>query len=102
VASCGKARSNKNFGKTRSGYNLANKSHSEAMTIAADLDILPMGTKVYIEFKNARVSKYNGVYTVRDTGGAIHGYKLDLYIGDDAYQEAMDFGVQRAYVRVVE
>lgn len=102
VASCGKSRSNKNFGQTRSGYNLANKNRIQTMTIAADLNILPMGTKVYIEFKNYKVNKYNGVYTVRDTGGAIHGYKLDLFMGDGSYDECMVFGVQMANVRIIE
>jgi 3D (Asp-Asp-Asp) domain-containing protein len=102
VASCGKSRSNKNFGQTRSGYNLANKNRVQSMTIAADLNILPMGTKVYIEFKNDSVGKYNGIYTVRDTGGAIHGYKLDLFMGDGSYDECMQFGVQMANVRIIE
>jgi len=102
VASCGKSRSSKGFGMTASGFSLRNLSRSSAMTIAADTRILRMGARVFIEFKSTRLQGYNGYYTVRDTGGAIHGYKLDLFMGDSAHQEAMDFGVQKALVRVVK
>jgi 3D (Asp-Asp-Asp) domain-containing protein len=101
VASCGKSRSNPNFGLTCTGFNLANKSRIQAMTIAADKRILPLGTKVSIEFQGIAI-KYNGIYTVRDTGGAIKGHKLDLFMGDGTYRECMDFGVQIGNVKVIQ
>lgn len=104
VESCGKSRNSKGFGRTASGFNLANQSRESAMTIAADTRILKMGTKVYLNFISSHVKKYNGVYTVRDTGGAIKGRKLDLYFGDDpgVHQRAMNFGVQKAMLTIVE
>lgn len=87
--------------KTATGFSLSGKSRTDVMTIAADPRVLKMGTKVYIEFINSRVSKYNGIYTVRDTGGAIKGNKLDLYMGHYAYKECMSFGVQHASVKII-
>lgn len=53
-------------------------------TVAADLSIFPMGTKLSI----------NGViYTVEDTGGAIHGNIFDIYF--NTYDECINFGRQK-------
>ncbi|MGE5438009.1 MAG: 3D domain-containing protein [Syntrophothermus sp.] len=101
VESCGKSRSNPEFGVTSSGYNLSGKSRLEAMTIAADINILPYGTKVFISF-DGTYSRYNGIYTVRDTGGAIHGYRIDLFMGDGSYSEMDAFGVHTARVRIIK
>ncbi|WP_049895794.1 3D domain-containing protein [Oribacterium sp. NK2B42] len=46
-------------------------------TIAADLGVIPMGTKVFIN---------NTVYTVEDIGGAVKGNLIDVYY--DTYAEA--------------
>lgn len=52
-------------------------------TIAADLSIFPLGTKLSV----------NGiVYTVEDTGGAIHGNIFDIYF--NSYEECINFGRQ--------
>jgi len=102
VQSCGKSRKAKGFGRTCSGFNLANKSRTSAMTVAADLRVFKLGTRIFIKFSGARLQKYNGVYTVRDTGGAVRGKRLDLFMGDGAHNEAMRFGVQTGNVRVVK
>jgi 3D (Asp-Asp-Asp) domain-containing protein len=91
----------KNEHITASGFNLSGKSRTDAMIIAADPRVIKMGTKVYLEFINQKVSKYNGIYTVRDTGGAIKGKKLDLYMGHSAYKECMNFGVQYANLKII-
>jgi 3D (Asp-Asp-Asp) domain-containing protein len=101
VESCGKSRSNPEFGITSSGYSLAGKSRIEAMTIAADINILPYGTRVYMSF-DSEYARYNGTYTVRDTGGAIKGHKIDLFMGDGSYNEMDAFGVHRARVRIIK
>ena len=73
IKCCGKT-----DGITKSGVKAV-----EGVTIAADPNILPLGTKVLI----------NGhEYTVQDTGGAIKGNKIDVYF--DSHQAALEFGVQ--------
>jgi 3D (Asp-Asp-Asp) domain-containing protein len=45
---------------------------------AADPDLLPVGSVVQVDAPGAR---YDGVYTVMDTGPKVQGRRLDLYIG---------------------
>jgi 3D (Asp-Asp-Asp) domain-containing protein len=54
---------------------------------AADPDLLPVGTVVQIDNLPA---KYNGVYTIMDTGPAVQGRKIDVYMW--SCYEALDFG----------
>lgn len=56
----------------------------EGVTIACDPDILPLGTEVYIPY-------FDNTYICQDTGGAIKGYKLDIFLEDRA--EALRRGV---------
>ena len=44
---------------------------------AADPDLLPVGSVVQIDKLPAR---YNGIYTVMDTGPKVHGRHLDIYL----------------------
>lgn len=63
----------------------------EGKTVAADIGILPYGTKIYIGGHE---------YTVQDRGGAINGNKIDIYF--DNHQDAVDFGVQHKEVFVLK
>lgn len=54
---------------------------------AADPAILPVGSVVRIETPNPR---YNGVWTVMDTGPAVRGRSVDLYLW--SCKEALQFG----------
>ncbi len=95
------------YGLTADGYNFLNKTREEAMTIAVDPDIIPLGSKVLITFKNNEYQKYNGVYTARDTGGAIKGHIIDLYMGDfgliyEEHNGVDNFGRQKATVFILE
>ena len=54
---------------------------------AADDDILPVGSVVSVTAENTR---YNGVYTIMDTGPAVQGRLLDLYMW--SCHEALAFG----------
>lgn len=54
------------------------------VTVAADPDVLPLGTRVYIDGIGERV--------VQDTGGAIQGNKIDLAV--ESHAEAVEWGVQ--------
>ena len=44
--------------------------------VAADPNILPLGTRIKI----SRAGKYSGEYVVADTGGRIVGNKVDIYL----------------------
>lgn len=61
-------------------------------TIAADTSILPMGTHVYIDGL--------GEYVVEDTGSAINGYVLDVYVNN--HSEIPSCGIEYRDVYVIE
>lgn len=56
-------------------------------TVAADTSVLPFGTEIVIEGR---------IYTVEDTGSAVNGKHIDLYMDD--HQAALEWGVQ--YIEV--
>lgn len=62
--------------------------------VAADRRILPLGTKVYLE-----AGAYSGTYTVTDTGGAVKGNILDVWMPSCA--EANRFGRRSIGVSVI-
>jgi 3D (Asp-Asp-Asp) domain-containing protein len=64
--------------------------------IAADPDILPIGTRVKIR----RAGKYSGEYVVADTGAKIQGRKIDIYMPSTA--ECVKFGSRRIRIKVIE
>jgi 3D (Asp-Asp-Asp) domain-containing protein len=76
--SCGKLPNHPAYGITASGKRVA------VGMIAADTRILPFGTKVYIDGM--------GIYTVEDTGGAIKGNCIDIYM--PRLEDAIKFGRQ--------
>lgn len=45
-------------------------------SIAADPEVLPLGTKVYIQ---GLPDGLDGIYIVEDTGGAIKGLRIDVF-----------------------
>ncbi|MCA1591676.1 MAG: 3D domain-containing protein [Acidobacteria bacterium] len=53
--------------------------------IAADRRVLPIGTRVRLE-----AGAYSGEYVVADTGGAVRGRKIDIWV--PSMGEAMRFG----------
>jgi 3D (Asp-Asp-Asp) domain-containing protein len=63
---------------------------------AADDDILPVGSVVNVTTENA---KYNGVYTIMDTGPRVQGRLLDLYMW--SCHEALAFGRKPIQVTVL-
>jgi len=65
--------------------------------VAADPDHLPVGSIVRIVEAGDR--RYEGVYTVMDTGGLVQGHRIDVYIPDCA--EARAFGVRPIRILVV-
>jgi 3D (Asp-Asp-Asp) domain-containing protein len=63
--------------------------------VAADIDLLPLGTRIRI----TGAGRYSGEYTVADTGRKISGREIDIYLPNDA--EAKRFGKKRVRVKVV-
>ncbi len=63
---------------------------------AADPSILPVGSVVTVTTDSPR---YNGVYTVMDTGPEVKGRELDLYLW--SCNEALAFGRKQVQVNVL-
>lgn len=76
-------------GRTASG------KRTRAGTCAADLDVLPLGTRIRVH----GAGRHSGEYVVRDTGRKIVGNTIDLYIADDG--EAKRFGRKEVNVEVL-
>lgn len=60
--------------------------------IAVDPDVIPLGSIVEVEGY--------GTFSAEDTGGAINGRKIDIFVS--TYDEAMNFGVRSVRVRVIQ
>lgn len=63
---------------------------------ASDPAILPVGSVINI---TARDAKYNGVYTIMDTGPKVQGRLIDVYMW--SCYEALDFGRQQIELTVL-
>ena len=81
---CGKTETHPSYGITASGTKAV-----EGRTIAVDPKIIPLGRTVYL---NGRP------YIAEDTGSAIKGNKIDLFINN--HQRAQEFGVQEMEVKL--
>lgn len=75
-------------GAYANGYTATGAKATQGVTVAADPDVLPMGTEIELD---------GHTYTVQDTGGAIAGYRLDLYF--DSHEDALQWGVREKIVR---
>jgi 3D (Asp-Asp-Asp) domain-containing protein len=60
-------------------------------TVAVDPTVIPLGSKIYIEGLGERIAE--------DTGGAIKGHRIDVYLG--TVPQAVDFGVRRGTVSMI-
>lgn len=78
-------------GKT-DGITASGTLAKEGQTVAADWDMFPPGTEIYIEGIGYR--------TVEDKGGAIIGKRLDVYT--DSHSAALEAGRHTADVLVAE
>ncbi|WP_077737012.1 LysM peptidoglycan-binding and 3D domain-containing protein [Bacillus sonorensis] len=77
-------------GITKTGVDL--NANQDAKVIAVDPDVIPLGTKVYVEGY--------GEATAEDTGGAINGNKIDVFIPNK--QDAMKWGVKTVKVQILD
>lgn len=62
--------------------------------VAADPRVLPLGTRIYLN-----AGSYSGSYVVADTGGAVKGRKLDIWVPNCS--EAMRFGRRSVSVNIL-
>jgi 3D (Asp-Asp-Asp) domain-containing protein len=85
--SCGKLPDDPEYGVTATGTKV-----QEGITIAADWNVLPPGTVVYIENVGRRI--------VEDKGGAVRGKHIDLYLPD--LEDAQAWGVKYLKVIIIE
>jgi 3D (Asp-Asp-Asp) domain-containing protein len=76
-------------GKTASGQ------QARPGVVAADPKILPIGSRIRVSDAGA----YSGEYSVEDTGRAIKGHEIDIYIADA--EEARRFGRRAVRVEVI-
>ena len=81
-------------------YSITGTTASGARTrpgiVAADPSVLPLGSRIRVHGAGA----YSGVYIVMDTGPALNGREIDIFIPDGA--EAKRFGRRRVQVEVLE
>ena len=64
--------------------------------VAADPDVLPIGSRIKIK----HAGRYSGEYVVADTGDKIQGHRLDIYL--PTVTACKKFGVKPVKVKVVE
>ena len=76
---------------TWTGYRTATGTWPSRGTVAVDPEVIPLGTKLYVEGYGPAVAA--------DTGGDIKGQRVDLYM--DSYEEAIQFGRREVLVEVV-
>jgi 3D (Asp-Asp-Asp) domain-containing protein len=80
-------------------YNQSGTTASGVQTqrhvVAADPDILPIGSRVKIK----HAGRYSGEYVVADTGEKIQGRRLDIYIPSE--RACRKFGRKQVRVQVV-
>ena len=64
--------------------------------VAADPDVLPIGSRIKIK----HAGRYSGEYVVADTGRKIEGRRLDIYMPNT--EKCLKFGKKQVKVRVIK
>ncbi|MEK5105875.1 LysM peptidoglycan-binding domain-containing protein [Cytobacillus sp. FSL K6-0129] len=77
-------------GVTATGINL--KENPDAKVISVDPNVIPLGTKVYVEGYGEAIAG--------DTGGAIKGNKIDIFIPNK--EDAINYGRQSVKVTILD
>ena len=91
--STGKRPGDKGYGITASG------ARAKRGTVAVDPRVIPLGTKLYIKSLTTGVPDY-GFAIAQDTGGAIKGNKIDLFM--DTVWECLQFGRRPVMVYILK
>ena len=86
---CGKPIGHPAYGITASGEKVRRG------IIAVDTSVIPMHSKVVVE----GLGKWSGEYVAKDTGGAIVGNRIDIYV--PTKQEAFELGRRKAKLYIV-
>jgi 3D (Asp-Asp-Asp) domain-containing protein len=95
VSDTGKSKSHPAYGITKTGTKATYKR-----TIAVDPKVIPLGSKVYIEFPEP-YTYMNGTYIAEDTGGAIKGNKIDVFMGEGKRKQCIEFGIQKVKITII-
>ena len=66
--------------------------------VAVDPRVIPLGSRLYIESANG--NWIYGTAIAADTGGAVKGNIIDLYV--ESYNDAIQFGRRQAKVYILE
>lgn len=77
-------------GKTTTGLNL--RKNPNLKIIAVDPNVIPLGSKVWVEGY--------GYALAADTGGAIKGYRIDVFIPNES--NAYKWGIKRVKVKILQ
>ena len=77
---------------TWTGYRTATGTWPSRGTVAVDPEVIPLGTKLYIEGYGEAVAE--------DTGGLVKGNIIDLYFPTES--ECWEFGRRQVEVRILE
>lgn len=91
--STGKRPGDKGYGITASG------ARAKRGTVAVDPRVIPLGTKLYVKSLTPGVPDY-GFAIAQDTGGAIKGNKIDLFM--DTVWECLQFGRRPVMVYILQ
>lgn len=86
---CGRPVGDPDFGRTASG------EFVRRGFIAVDPSVIPLHSKVRL---TGLGKDYDGIYLAKDTGGAIVGNRIDIYVSTKS--EAWNFGRRRGYAKV--
>lgn len=90
--SCGKNPGDPYYGITASG------TKAQPGTVAVDPSVIPLGTKLYIASTDG--SPDYGFATALDTGGAIRGNRIDLFM--ESNDHANNYGMRQVKVYILE
>lgn len=101
IQSTGKSRTCPAYGITKSGTRA-----TKGRTVAVDRDVIPLGSKLYIDFPEL-YDHMDGYYVAEDIGGAIDGNEIDIFFGEDlpgetkVLEQALKFGVRQVVVYII-
>ncbi len=68
------------------------------VTIAVDPSVIPLGSKVYIEFENENAKVLSGVYIAQDVGGGVNGKHIDVLVENHTLAYYYGVGKIRVYL----
>lgn len=66
-------------------------------TVASDPGVVPLGSRLVLEAYRSK-----GEFTANDTGGAINGHHLDVFVGAISIQEAFQLGTVSSRVGIIK